>query len=551
MGQDIIRDSMQFDVVVVGAGPAGLSAAIRLKQLAQEQDREITICIVEKGSEVGGHIISGAVMDPKAITELIPNWKDLGAPLTCEVKQDRLMFLTKNKAFKLPTPPAFRNKNNYIISLSLVCKWLAEQAENMGVEIYPGFSATEILYHKDGTVKGILTGDMGVGVDGKPTDAYQPGMELLAQQTIFSEGCRGNLTKTLLKKFNLDKDSDLQTYGIGIKEIWEVSEEVHQEGLVMHTIGWPLPMSVYGGSFMYHMQNNKIYIGYIVGLDYNNPYMSPFDEFQRYKLHPEIKKYLQGGRRISYGARAINEGGFQSLPKLSFPGGVLVGDTAGFLNVPRMKGSHMAIKSGMLAAEAVWDVLEPSRESYTTSQEAISYQKLFEQSWLYDELKAVRNYRPAFKWTLWPAMVYSGLEDYVLKGRGPWTIKHYKADNERLLPKDKAKKIDYAKPDGKVSFDRLSSIFLSGTNHEENQPCHLKLTNPNVAISVNHELYDSPETRYCPAGVYEIIEKQGKPYLQINAQNCLHCKTCDIKDPTQNIIWTCPEGGGGPNYSAM
>ncbi|MCV2503002.1 MAG: electron transfer flavoprotein-ubiquinone oxidoreductase [Neisseriaceae bacterium] len=551
MSQDIVRDSMQFDVVIVGAGPSGLSAAIRLKQLAQEQNKEINICVVEKGSEVGAHIISGAIMDPKAITELIPNWKDLGAPLTCEVKQDRLMFLTKNKAFKLPTPPSFHNENNYIIGLGLVCKWLAEQAENMGVEIYPGFPAAEVLYHEDGTVKGILTGDMGVGADGKPTDAYQPGMELLAQQTIFSEGCRGSLTKTLLRKFNLDKDSDVQTYGIGIKEIWEVPENQHQEGLVMHTVGWPLPMNVYGGSFMYHMQDNKIYIGYVIGLDYNNPYMSPFEEFQRYKLHPEIKKYLEGGRRISYGARAINEGGFQSLPKLSFPGGVLVGDAAGFLNVPRIKGSHTAIKSGMLAAEAVWDVLEPSQESYTTSKEATSYQKLFEQSWLYTELKAVRNYRPAFKWTLWPAMAYSGLEDYFLKGRGSWTIKHHKADNESLLSKHKAKKIDYPKPDGKISFDRLSSVFLSSTNHEENQPCHLKLSNPEVAISVNYKVYDSPETRYCPAGVYEIVEEEGKPRLQINSQNCLHCKTCDIKDPTQNITWTCPEGGGGPNYSAM
>ncbi len=551
MTETIERDSMQFDVVIVGAGPSGLSAAIRLKQLAQQNDREISICIVEKASEVGAHSLSGAVLDPKSLTELIPDWKELGAPLTRPVTKDQVIFLTEKKAFTLPTPPSFRNEGNYIISLGLLCRWLAEQAEGMGVEIYPGFAASEVLYHDDGSVKGILTGDMGIGKDGEMTDNFMPGMELLAQQTIFSEGCRGSLTKGLLTKFNLTANSQPQTYGLGIKEVWEVDPSVSEPGKVTHSVGWPIKSDTYGGSFLYHLDDNKVAVGFVIGLDYSNPYLSPFEEFQRFKTHPEVRKVFENGRRIAYGARAISEGGLQSLPKVSFPGGVLVGDTAGFLNVPRIKGNHTAMKSGMLAAEAVYAVLQESQESYDSSVEAVSYETLFKESWLYQELHKVRNIRPSFKWGLWAAMAYSGLDEYILKGRTPWTLKHHGTDYGSLKKAKDCQPIEYPKPDNVLTFDRLTSVFLSGTNHEENQPAHLKLLSEDKAISVNYNEYASPETRYCPAGVYEIVQENDQPRLQINAQNCVHCKTCDIKDPTQNINWTCPEGGGGPNYSAM
>lgn len=553
MTETIERDSMQYDVVIVGAGPSGLSAAIRLKQLAEQAGREISICVVEKGSEVGAHILSGAVIDPRALSELLPDWKEQGAPLTRSVTADQVLFLTQNKAVKLPVTPNFDNHGNYIISLGALCRWLAEQAENLGVEIYPGFAASEVLYHPDGSVKGIATGNMGVGKDGEPTDNFQPGMELWAQQTIFAEGCRGSLTRQLIQKYALDRDCQPQTYGIGIKEIWEVPEGRCQPGLVVHSTGWPLDSKTYGGSFIYHLDNNQVAVGFVVGLDYQNPYLSPFEEFQRFKTHPEIRKTFEGGRRIAYGARALSEGGLQSLPKLSFKGGVLVGDAAGFLNVPRIKGIHTAIKSAMLAAEAVFPILENLEEveSFEHGKEAVAYEDLFKQSWAYRELYAARNIRPSFKWGLFPAMAYTGLEQYVFKGRTPWTIKHHGTDHGSLKKAASCRPIDYPKPDNTLTFDRLSSVFLANISHEENQPSHLTLKNPQTMLDVNLQEYAAPETRYCPAGVYEIVEEGGKPQLQINAQNCVHCKTCDIKDPTQNIVWICPEGASGPNYGAM
>ncbi|MDO5068594.1 MAG: electron transfer flavoprotein-ubiquinone oxidoreductase [Neisseria zoodegmatis] len=553
MTETIERDSMQYDVVIVGAGPSGLSAAIRLKQLAEQAGREISVCVVEKGSEVGAHILSGAVIDPRALSELLPDWKEQGAPLTRSVTADQVLFLTQNKAIKLPVTPNFDNHGNYIISLGALCRWLAEQAENLGVEIYPGFAASEVLYHPDGSVKGIATGNMGVGKDGEPTDNFQPGMELWAQQTIFAEGCRGSLTRQLIQKYALDRDCQPQTYGIGIKEIWEVPEGRCQPGLVVHSTGWPLDSKTYGGSFIYHLDNNQVAVGFVVGLDYQNPYLSPFEEFQRFKTHPEIRKTFEGGRRIAYGARALSEGGLQSLPKLSFKGGVLVGDAAGFLNVPRIKGIHTAIKSAMLAAEAVFPILENLEEveSFEHGKEVVAYEDLFKQSWAYRELYAARNIRPSFKWGLFPAMAYTGLEQYVFKGRTPWTIKHHGTDHGSLKKAAACRPIDYPKPDNKLTFDRLSSVFLANISHEENQPSHLTLKNPQTMLDVNLQEYASPETRYCPAGVYEIVEESGKPQLQINAQNCVHCKSCDIKDPTQNIVWICPEGASGPNYGAM
>lgn len=550
MTQTIERDEMQFDVVIVGAGPSGLSAAIHLKQLAEQDGRDISICVVEKGSEVGAHILSGAVMDPIALTELIADWQEKGAPLNCPVQHDKLMFLTKKQAIKLPTPPSFQNEGNYIVSLGMVCRWLAEQAESLGVEIYPGFAAAEVVFHEDGSVKGILTGDMGVGKDGEPTAQFQPGMALLGRQTIFAEGCRGSLSKQLIARFALDKDAQAQTYGLGVKEIWEVTSDLHQEGTVMHTVGWPLDSKTYGGSFIYHLPNKQLAIGMVVGLDYQNPYLSPFEEMQRLKTHSAIKPLFEGARRIAYGARTISEGGLQSLPKTTFPGGCLVGDAAGFLNVPRIKGSHTAIKSGMIAAQAVFAVLD-NQEEINSGKEAVQYANLFKESWLYEELYRVRNVRPAFKWGLWLAFAYGALDEYVFRGKAPWTIAHHGTDYGSLKKAADCQKIDYPKPDGKLTFDRLTSVALSATNHEENQPSHLRLIRPELAIEVNYAQYASPEIRYCPAAVYEIVEEQGQPRLQINAQNCLHCKTCDIKDPRQNINWTCPEGSGGPNYSAM
>ena len=551
MTESIERESMHYDVVIVGAGPSGLAASIRLKQLAAKEQRDISVCIVDKGSEVGAHILSGAVIDPRSLSELIENWQEKGAPLTCAVKEDRLLFLTEKKAYRLLTPSSFNNHGNYIISLGLFCRWLAQQAEEMGVEIYPGFAAAEVLYHPDGSVRGIATGDMGLNKDGQPGSNYQQGIALLAKQTIFAEGCRGSLTKTLIRQFQLDKNCQNQTYGIGIKELWSVAPEKSKPGTVIHSIGWPLDRKTYGGSFLYHLNDNKVAVGFVVGLDYQNPYMSPFSEMQRYKTHPAIREVLEGGTRIAYGARALSEGGLQSLPKLTFPGGVLVGDTAGFLNVPRIKGIHAAMKSGMLAAEAIAEVLKEEHVSDDSNTEAVKYSELFRDSWLYHELHKVRNIRPSFKWGLFGGLAYSGLEEYIFRGKAPWTLRHQSPDYASLRKAQECRPIDYPKADGKLTFDRTSSVYLASISHDENQPVHLKLNNPELAISVNYREYASPETRYCPAGVYEIVDQAGEPHLQINAQNCVHCKTCDIKDPEQNINWVCPEGGSGPNYAEM
>ncbi|PIT63458.1 electron transfer flavoprotein-ubiquinone oxidoreductase [Snodgrassella alvi] len=551
MTESIERESMHYDVVIVGAGPSGLAASIRLKQLAAKEQRDISVCIVDKGSEVGAHILSGAVIDPRSLSELIENWQEKGAPLTCAVKEDRLLFLTEKKAYRLLTPSSFNNHGNYIISLGLFCRWLAQQAEEMGVEIYPGFAAAEVLYHPDGSVRGIATGDMGLNKDGQPGSNYQQGMALLAKQTIFAEGCRGSLTKTLIRQFQLDKNCQNQTYGIGIKELWSVAPEKSKPGTVIHSIGWPLDRKTYGGSFLYHLNDNKVAVGFVVGLDYQNPYLSPFSEMQRYKTHPAIREVLEGGTRIAYGARALSEGGLQSLPKLTFPGGVLVGDTAGFLNVPRIKGIHAAMKSGMLAAEAIAEVLKEEHVSDDSNTEAVKYSELFRDSWLYHELHKVRNIRPSFKWGLFGGMAYSGLEEYIFRGKAPWTLRHRSPDYVSLRKAQECRPIDYPKADGQLTFDRTSSVYLASISHDENQPVHLKLNNPELAISVNYREYASPETRYCPAGVYEIVDQAGEPHLQINAQNCVHCKTCDIKDPEQNINWVCPEGGSGPNYAEM
>jgi len=545
MGEERVgREQMEYDVVVVGAGPSGLAAAIRLKQLAAAAKRDIAVCVVEKGSEVGAHILSGAVFEPRALDELIPEWRERGAPLVTLASEDRFLLLTRSRAFRLPTPPQMHNHGNYIISLGNLCRWLAGQAEELGVEIYPGFAAAEVLYDDGGRVRGVATGDMGIGKDGRPTERYQPGVELLAQETLFAEGCRGSLTKTLIERFHLRDGIDPQTYAIGVKELWEVAPSHHQPGLVVHTIGWPLDAATYGGSFLYHLEDRQVAVGFVIGLDYKNPFLSPFEEFQRFKTHPAIRRYLMDGRRISYGARALNEGGFQSIPRLDFPGGALVGCAAGFVNVPKIKGSHTAMKSGMVAAEAVFRRL--------TGDEHASVRGALAESWVWDELRAVRNIRPSFRWGMWAGLAYSALDTYVLRGSAPWTFHHH-ADHTRLAPASKARQIAYPRPDGRITFDRLSSVFISNTNHEEDQPSHLKLRDPAKAISVNYRLYDSPEQRYCPAGVYEIVrpEGAGSPYLQINAPNCVHCKTCDIKDPEQNIDWVVPEGGGGPNYPNM
>jgi electron-transferring-flavoprotein dehydrogenase len=534
---------MEYDVVIVGGGPSGLATAIRLKQLAGD---DLSVCLVEKGSEIGAHILSGAVVEPRALDELIPDWKEKGAPLDTPVTEDHFLFLTEGKGQRLPTPPQMHNASNYITSLGNLCRWLAEQAEELGVEIYPGFAAAEVLYDDAGAVRGVATGDMGVLRDGSTGPNHQPGIELLARQTVFSEGCRGSLTKTLFERFDLRKDSDPQTYGLGIKELWEIAPEKHTPGLTMHTVGWPLKSDTYGGSFLYHWGENLVSIGFVVGLDYSNPYLSPYEEFQRFKHHPEIRRVLEGGRRISYGARALNEGGLQSLPKLSFPGGLLVGDTAGFLNVPKVKGTHMAMKSGIEAAEAL--VAHLADESAGT--EAVGYTDRLKASWLWKELHQVRNIRPSFRWGLWGGIAYSALDTYVFRGRAPWTLKNH-ADHSALRKAADCKPIVYPKPDGVISFDRLSSVFISGTNHEEDQPCHLRLKDASVPIGTNLADYAAPETRYCPAGVYEIVQEEAGARLQINAQNCLHCKTCDIKDPTQNIDWSVPEGAGGPTYPNM
>ncbi|HEX9391176.1 MAG TPA: electron transfer flavoprotein-ubiquinone oxidoreductase [Usitatibacteraceae bacterium] len=548
------REFMEYDVVIVGAGPAGLSAAIRLKQQAQRDGAEVTVCIVEKGSEVGAHILSGAVMDPIAISELIPDWKAQGAPLNQPVSEDRFLFLSASGSMQVPNwmlPACFKNHGNYVISLANVCRWLGTQAEALGVEIYPGFAASEVLFHEDGgnkgSVKGIATGDMGIGKHGEHTGRYARGMELHAKYTIFAEGCRGNLGKLLQEKFNLNDGRDPQTYGLGLKELWEVSPEKHVPGLVVHTAGWPLDSETYGGSFLYHLENNQVAVGFVVGLAYTNPYLSPFEEFQRYKTHPAIRGFFEGGKRIAYGARALTAGGLQSLPKLTFPGGVLVGDDAGFLNAARIKGSHAAIKSGMLAADAAFDAVKAGR----TSDELTAYPESFRHSWLHEELHRARNFKPSMARGLYAGTLMVGIDQVVFRGKAPWTMHHLHADHEMLKRKDEVQPIDYPRPDGTLTFDRLSSVFVSNTNHEEDQPAHLTLRNAGIPVGTNLALYDGPEQRYCPAGVYEFVDAGDGKKLQINAQNCVHCKTCDIKDPTQNIVWVVPEGGGGPNYPNM
>ncbi len=540
------RECMEFDVVIVGGGPSGLSAAIRLKQLAAEGDRELSVCLIEKGSEVGAHILSGAVIEPRALDELIPDWKDKGAPLNTPAGDDSFLFLTATKAIRLPTPPQMHNHGNYVVSLGNVCRWLASQAEALGVEIYAGFAGAEVLYDDAGRVVGVATGDMGIGKDGEPTANYQPGVELRAKYTLFAEGCRGSLTKTLLERFNLREGAQPQCYGIGIKELWEVDPSKHTPGKVVHTVGWPMDARTYGGSFLYHLEGNQVAVGFVIALDYENPHLSPFDEMQRFKTHPAIRPTFEGGRRIAYGARALAEGGFQSIPRLVFPGGALIGDTAGFLNVPKIKGTHTAMKSGIVCADAVFAALASEHPADVIE----AYPEALKKSWLWDELYKVRNIRPSFHNGLWAGISYSALDTYVWRGRAPWTFKHHE-DHTQLKPASEAPRIEYPKPDGVITFDKLSSVYLSSTNHEEDQPVHLKLKDPAVALTVNWARYEGPEGRFCPAGVYEFVDDGAGKKLQINAQNCVHCKTCDIKDPTQNINWVVPEGGGGPNYPNM
>ena len=545
---------MEFDVVIVGAGPAGLAAAIRLRQLAELQNQEVSVCIVEKAAEIGGHILSGAVIETKALDELFPDWKAMGAPLNTPVTKEKFLFLGKKKSFAWPSAlfiPQQKNHGNYIASLGNLCRWLGEQAESLGVDIFPGFAATEVLYNEDGSVKGIATGDMGVSENGEHKGTYQEGYELHGKFTIFAEGCRGSLGKEIISRFKLDEGKDPQHYGLGIKELWEVPAEQHQPGLVLHSVGWPLDKGTYGGSFMYHLEDNQVAIGYVVGLSYENPYMSPFEEFQRYKTHDAIAPYLKGGKRISYGARALIEGGLQSLPKLTFPGGMLAGCEAGTLNLPKIKGSHTAMKSGMLAAEAIVEALKSGASG---SNELTNYQTAFENSWIYKELYKARNSYPAFhKWGLLGGVLFTGIDQVLFRGHMPLTLHATEADHEMLKPASECKVIDYPKADNVLTFDRLSSVYISNTNHEEDQPCHLKLADINIPVDVNLEKWAEPAQLYCPAGVYEIIrdDESNNPRFQINSQNCVHCKTCDIKDPSQNITWVVPEGAGGPNYPNM
>lgn len=553
MTESAEREAMEFDVVIVGGGPAGLATACKLMQLAGEKGEELNVVVVEKGSEIGAHILSGNVFDPRGLSELFPDWEERGAPLSAAVTGDDIHYLTsatggqKVPGFLVPAP--MRNHGNYIVSLGRVCQWLGEQAEALGVNVFPGFAASEVLYDDAGRVRGIATSDMGIGKDGKRKSSWQAGYELLGKYTVFAEGCRGNLGEQLVEKFDLRRDSDPQHYGIGLKEIWEIDPALHEQGKVVHTLGWPLDNHTEGGGFLYHAADNKVFLGMIIALNYRNPHLSPFHEFQRWKQHPRIRQYLEGGKRVAYGARAVNKGGLQSLPKLSFPGGVLTGCDAGFLNGAKIKGAHTAIKSGILAAESVWQSLLRNAGGQEDLQD---YESAVRSSWIYEELHRARNFSPALhKFGTFFGSAFVWLDQNIFRGRLPFTLHNREPDHASLQEASNAKKIDYPKPDGVISFDRLSSVFLSSTNHEEDQPSHLRLKDPDVPINYNLPHYDEPAQRYCPAGVYEVVEEEGKPRFQINAQNCVHCKTCDIKDPTQNIVWTVPEGGGGPNYPGM
>ena len=541
------RQSMEYDLVIVGAGPAGLAAAIRAKQAATERGREIGVCVLEKGSEVGAHILSGAVFEPRALDELLPDWRASDSPLTTPAVEDRFMFLTARRAVRLPHPPQTSNRGNYVVSLGNLCRWLAGRAEALGVEIYPGFAAAQVLYDDQGVVQGVVTGDSGIGRDGRNKDTFAPGIELRARHTFLAEGCRGSLAKTLIERFALGADAEPQTYALGVKELWEVDGSRHRAGRVTHTIGWPLDRATYGGSFVYHLEDNQVAVGFVVGLDYENPYLDPFEEMQRFKTHPAIRPLFEGARRIAYGARALNEGGWQSIPRLVFPGGALIGAAAGFMNVPKIKGSHTAMKSGMLAAEAAVAALDADGSQAVLQ----SYVDSLRASWVWDELSRVRNIRPSFRSGLWAGIAYSAIDAYLLRGRAPWTFPHV-PDHTRLKPARDQTPIAYPKPDGVLTFDRTSSVYLTNTIHEEDQPVHLRLGDAEVPVRLNLALYDGPEQRYCPAGVYEFLDEGGSAKrLQINAVNCVHCKCCDIKDPGQNIEWTVPESGGGPNYPNM
>ena len=545
MNNSIQREVMDYDVVIVGAGPAGLSTAIKLKQL----NKDISVCVLEKAAEVGAHILSGNVFETRALDELIPDWKEKKAPVTTKVSKEKFLFLSQNSSFSWPTwllPSVQKNHNNYIISLANLCRWLGEQAETLSIEIFPGFPASEILYHEDGSVKGVQTGDMGIDKDGNKKENFEPGIELHGKVTVFAEGCRGHLGKQLINKFNLDQGKSPQQYGIGFKEIWDVDSSEHNEGLVMHTVGWPLDNNTYGGSFCYHAENNQIFIGYVVGLDYQNPYLSPYDEFQRFKTHPTISKILKNGKRVAYGARALIEGGIQSLPKMHMPGALLIGCDAGTLNMPKIKGSHTAMKSGIIAAETINDFL---RENNDLS----NYEIKFKKSWAYQELYTARNVKPSFNWGLIPATIFTGIDQIFFRGHLPFTLKHPHADHEALLPANEMKKIDYPKYDGVLTFDKTTSVYLTGTNHDGDQPVHLQLKDSTLPVNFTLREFDEPAQRYCPAAVFEIQydDDKSEPQFIINAQNCIHCKTCDIKEPSQNINWVAPEGGGGPNYANM